>query len=92
MQLIMLRSTIQKDITWFLMPAHTSLCHTLGIRILTVIMRNNSSHLKSKDNILRLRVDKFKYRALRLRLKGSLDKKSLAWMLMIFINRITSMM
>ena len=84
MQLIMLRSTVQKDITWFLMPAHTSLCYTLVIRILTVIMRNNSSNLRSKVNILRLRVDKFKYRALRLRLKGSRDKKLLAWMLMNF--------
>ena len=64
------------------MPAHTSSCHILGTRILIVIMHSNSSNLRSKDNSLQLRVDKFKYMALRLRLKGSQDKKSLAWMLM----------
>ena len=48
-----------------------SSCHTLGIRILTIIMRNNSSNLRSKDNSLPLRVNKFKYKAIRLRLKGS---------------------
>ena len=53
------------------MLARTSFCHTLGIRIVTVIMRNNSSNLKSKNNGLWLRVNKFKYKALRLRLKGS---------------------
>ena len=81
-QLTILRSTIQKDITQFLMLARTSLCHTLGIRILTVIMRNNSSNLRVKDNNLQLRVNKFKCKALRLKLKGSRDEKSLAWMLM----------
>jgi hypothetical protein len=45
-------------------------------------MRNNSSNLGSKDNSLWLRVNKFKCKALRLRLKGSRDEKSLAWMLM----------
>ena len=64
------------------MLARTSLCHTLGIRILTVIMRNNSSNLRSKDNSLRLRVNKFKHKALKLKLKGSREEKSLAWMLM----------
>ena len=64
MQLTMLRSTIQKDITWFLMPARMSLCHILGIRILIVIMHNNS-------NSLRFKVNKLKYKVLRLRLKGS---------------------
>ena len=75
MQLTMLRSTIQRDIIWFLMPAHTSSCHILGIRILIVIMLNNSSSLW-------LRVNKLKYKVLRLKLKGSRDKKLLAWMLM----------
>ena len=64
------------------MPARMSLCHILGIRILTVIMHSNSSNLRSKDNSLRLRVHKFKYKALMLRLKGRQDNKSLAWMLM----------
>ena len=64
------------------MPAHMSSCHILGIRILTIIMRNNSSNLRSKDNSLPLRVNKFKYKALKLRIKGSRDKKSLTWMLM----------
>ena len=64
------------------MPARTSLYHTLGIRILTIIMCNNSSNLRSKDNSLPLRVNKFKYKAIRLRLKGHRDNKSLAWMLM----------
>ena len=64
------------------MPARTRLCHTLGIRILTVIMRNNFSNLRPKGNSLRLRVNKFKCKALRLKLKGSRDEKSLAWMLM----------
>jgi hypothetical protein len=74
-QLTMLRSTIQRDITWFLMLAHTSSCHTLGIRILIVIMHNNSSSLW-------LKVNKLKYKVLRLRLKGSRDIKLLSWMLM----------
>ena len=64
------------------MPAHTSSCYILGIRILTIIMCNNSSNLRSKDNSLPLRVNKFKYKAIRLRLKGSRDKKLLACMLM----------
>ena len=41
-----------------------SLCHILGIRILTVIMHNNSSSLW-------LMVNKLKYKVLRLNLKGS---------------------
>ena len=71
------------------MPAHMSLCHTLGIRIRTVIMHSNFSSFKPRDsniglkgNSLRLRVNRFKYKVLRLRLKGSQDEKSLAWMLM----------
>ena len=79
---MVLRSAIQKDITWFFMPARTSLCHTLGIRTLIVIMRNNSSNLRFKDNSLWLRVNKFKYKALRLRLKDSQDNKLLARTLM----------
>ena len=82
MRLTMLTSIIQKDITRFLMPVHTSSCHTLGIRILIVIMCNNSSNLRFKDNSLWLRVNKFKYKALKLRIKSSRHKKSLAWMLM----------
>ena len=77
----MLRSTIQRDIAWFLMPAHTSSCHILGIRILTVIMLSN---FRPKGKCLRLRINKFKYKDLKLRLKGSRDKKLLAWMLMSF--------
>ena len=57
------------------MPARMSSCHILGIRILTVIMLNNSSSLW-------LRVNKLKYKVLRLKLKGSRDKKLLVWMLM----------
>ena len=53
------------------MPTHMTSCHTLGIRILIVIMRNNFSNLRFKDNSLRLKVNKFKYKALRLRLKGN---------------------
>ena len=53
MLLIMLRSTIQKDITWFLMPAHMSFCHILGIRIPTVIMHNN---FRTRHNNLKFRV------------------------------------
>ena len=45
-------------------------------------MRNNFSNLRPKGNSLRLRVNKFKCKALRLKLKGSRDEKSLAWMLM----------
>ena len=75
MQLIMLRLTIQRDITWFLMPAHTSSCHILGIRILTVVMHINSSSLQ-------LRINESKCKDLKLKLKGSQDKKLLAWMLM----------
>ena len=71
MQLITLRSIIQKDITWFLMPARTSSRHTLSIRILTVIMRNNFSNLRPKGNSLRLRVNKFKYKALKFKHKHS---------------------
>ena len=74
-QLTILRLTVQRGITWFFMLAHTSSCHILGIRILIVIMLNNSSSLW-------LRVNKLKYKVLRLKLKGSRDKKLLAWMLM----------
>ena len=63
------------------MPARTTLCHILGIRIL-IVMRNNSSGFKPKDNSLWLRVNKFKYKALRFKHKGSRDRKLLAWMLM----------
>ena len=56
------------------MPAHMSSCHILGIRTLIVIMHNNS-------NSLWLRINRFKYKDLKLRLKDSLDKKLLAWML-----------
>ena len=64
------------------MPRHTSLCHILGIIILIVLMHNNSSSFKPKDKSLWLRVNKFKYMALRLKLKGRQDKESLEWMLM----------
>ena len=64
------------------MPAYTSSCHTQGIRILIVIIRNHLSNLMFKDNSLCLMVNKFKYKALKLRIKGSQDEKSLAWMLM----------
>ena len=64
------------------MPAHMTFYHILGTRILTVVMRNNSSSFMSKDNSLRLRVNKFKYKALRLRLKDSRDNKLLARTLM----------
>ena len=57
------------------MPTHMSSCHTLGIRILIIIMHYNSSSLW-------LKVNKLKYKDLRLRLMGSRDRKSLAWMLM----------
>ena len=57
------------------MPACTSPCHILGIRILTVIMHNNSSSLW-------LKVNKLKYKVLKLILKGGRDRKLLAWMLM----------
>ena len=53
------------------MPARMSLCHTLAIRILIVIMRNNSSNLRSKGNSLWLRVNKFKYKALKFKHKHS---------------------
>ena len=52
-----------------------SLCHILGIRILTVIMHKNSSSLW-------LKVNKLKYKVLKLILKGGRDRKLLAWMLM----------
>jgi hypothetical protein len=74
MQLATLRSTIERDITWFLMLARINSCHILGIRILIVIMLNNSSSLW-------LRVNQSKYKDLKLRLKGSRDKKLSAWML-----------
>jgi hypothetical protein len=70
----MLRSTIQRDTTWFLMPVHISLCHIPGIRTLTVIMHNNSSNLW-------LRINKSKYKDLKLKLKSSRDNELPAWML-----------
>ena len=75
MQLAMIRLTIQRDTTWFLMLVHMSLWHISGIRTLTVIMHISSSSL-------RLRINKLKYKDLKLKLKGSRDKKLLAWMLM----------
>ena len=74
MQLATLRTTIQRDITLFLMPACTNSCHILGIKILIVIIHSNS-------NSLRLRINKSKYKDLKLMLKSSRDKKLLAWML-----------
>ena len=71
----MLRSTTLKDIIWFLMPAHMSFCHILGIRIHTVIMHSN---LKFRGSNLRLRVNSSKYKALRLKSKDSRDNKLLA--------------
>ena len=60
------------------MPAHMSFCHTLGTRILIIIMRNNftsfrprDSCLRFKDNSLRLRVNSYKYKALRHKSKDS---------------------
>ena len=71
MQLTMLRSTIQKDIIWFVMPAHMSFCHILGTKILIIITQNNFSsfrlrdnNLRFKDNSLRHRVNSSKYKAL----------------------------
>ena len=61
------------------MPIHTSSCHILGTRILIVIML---SIFKPKGKCLRLRINKFKYKDLKLRLMGSRDKKLLVWMLM----------
>ena len=80
MQLTMLRLTTWRDITWFFMPAHMSFCHILGSRILIVIMYNNFSrdnNLRFKHNSLRLRVNNFKYKALRLKPKFSQDNKLL---------------
>ena len=71
MQLTTLRSTIQRDITWFLMQAHMSSCHIRGIRILAVIMLSNFSSFRPKGKCLRLRINKFKYKDLKLRLKAS---------------------
>ena len=56
------------------MLVHMSLCHILGIRTLAIIMGSKSSSLW-------IRIKKSKYKDLRLRLKGSRDKNSLAWML-----------
>ena len=56
------------------MPVHMSLCHISGIRTLTVIIH-------SKSSSVRLRINKSKYKDLKLRLKGSRDKKLPAWML-----------
>ena len=56
------------------MLVHMSLCHILGIRTLIIIMHVNSSSLQ-------LRINRSKYKDLRLRLKGNQDKKLLAWML-----------
>ena len=64
------------------MPAHMSSCHILGIRILTVIMLSNFSSFKPKSRCLWLKINKFKYKDLKLRLKGSRDSKLSAWMLM----------
>jgi hypothetical protein len=62
-----------------------SSCHTLGIKILTIIIRSSFSNfrprgnkLKSKVNSLWLKVNKVKHKALRLMLKGSRDNKLLA--------------
>jgi hypothetical protein len=66
------------------MPAHTSSCRNLGIKILINIIHNRfsslrpmGSNLKFKDNSLWLRVSNFKYKALRLRFKYSQDNKLL---------------
>jgi hypothetical protein len=78
MQLIMLRSTTQKDITWFLMLVHMSFCHILGIKILTIIVHNSFSNFRPRDNNLKfkgssisLRVNSTKNKALKLKSKVS---------------------
>ena len=82
MLLIMLKSTTQSDITWFLMPTDMSFCHILGIRTPTVIIHSNFSpkdnNFKFRGNSLRLRVNNCKYKAPKLRSKGSRDNKLLA--------------
>ena len=67
------------------MPTHTNFYHILGIRILIIIIHSSFSNfrprgspLRSKDNSVRLRVNKFKFKALRLRLEDSQDNKLLA--------------
>jgi hypothetical protein len=60
----MLKSTIQRDTIWFLMAVHMSLSHISGIRTLSIIMHSNSSSLW-------LKINKSKYKDLKLRLKGS---------------------
>ena len=88
MQLTMLKSTTRRDIICFFMPEHMSFYHILSTKIVMVIIHNNFSSFRPRDsnlmfkcNNLRLRINSFKYKALRLRFKGSRDKKSLAWML-----------
>jgi hypothetical protein len=60
-------------------------CHILGTRILIIIVHNNFSsfrsrdnNLKFKDNSLKLRVNNFKFMALKLKSKVSRDNKLLA--------------
>jgi hypothetical protein len=62
-----------------------SSCRTLGIIILTIIIRSSFSNfrprgikLKSKVNSLWLRINSFKHKALMLVLKGGRDNKLLA--------------
>ena len=76
MQLIMFKLTTQRDTIWFFMLAHMSFCHTLGTRILIIIMHNSFSsfkprdnNLRFKDNNLRHRVNSFKLRDNNLRFK-----------------------
>ena len=80
----MLKSTIQEGIIWCLMPAHMSSYHTLGIKILTIIIHNKfssfrprGSNLKWKVNSLRLKVNSFRFKALKLKFKDSRDNKLL---------------
>ena len=60
------------------MPAHMSSCHTLGIKILTIIIHNrfnnfrpSGSNIKFKVNSLRLKVNIFRFKALKLKFKDS---------------------
>ena len=66
------------------MPAHMSSCHTLGIKILTIIIHNRfnsfrprDNNLKFKVNSLRLKVNSFRFKALKLKFKDSRDNKLL---------------
>ena len=83
MQLATLRSMVQRDTTWFLMPVRMSLCCIPGIRILIVIMHSNSTLAQNQQ----VQVQRYQVQAQEQPRQETTNMDAEE-----FVNRITTMM